>query len=242
MKSFSLPKSLGFASIPKLVVLIFLLVLAGIGAVPGYWTGNWSWATLPQVTNLNEIRELRQTGLELPGWKTVEQKTVVIGGHQWSVQQIKQDNSKPIGLLLLPQSDHKSQPQVEWVDIDGLVKWKTDSYTKLQFEVEKSVSDKSAGTTKPTTASAKVEARFFRAWTQRRTVAVLQWYAWSGGGNPAPSRWFFADQLAQLRRNRVPWVAVCLQIPIEPLGDIEASRPLAESLGKVLQTALMQVI
>ena len=113
MKSFSLPKSLGFASIPKLVVLIFLLVLAGIGAVPGYWTGNWSWATLPQVTNLKEIRELRQTGLELPGWKTVEQKTVVIGGHQWSVQQIKQDNSKPIGLLLLPQSDHKSQPQIE---------------------------------------------------------------------------------------------------------------------------------
>ena len=104
------------------------------------------------------------------------------------------------------------------------------------------MSDKSAGTTKPTTASAKVEARFFRAWTQRRTVAVLQWYAWSGGGNPAPSRWFFADQLAQLRRNRVPWVAVCLQIPIEPLGDIEASRPLAESLGKVVQTALMQVI
>jgi cyanoexosortase B-associated protein len=167
---------------------------------------------------------------------------VVIGGHQWSVQQIEQDNSKPIGLLLLPQSDHKSQPQVEWMDIDGLVKWKTDSYTKVQFEVETSLSDKSAGTAKPTTPSAKVEARFFRAWTQRRTVAVLQWYAWSGGGNPAPSRWFFADQLAQLRRNRVPWVAVCLQIPIEPLGDIEASRPFAESLGKIVQTALMQVI
>jgi cyanoexosortase B-associated protein len=128
------------------------------------------------------------------------------------------------------------------MDIDGLVKWQTDSYTKVQFEVEKSLSDKSAGTAKPTTPSAKVEARFFRAWTQRRTVAVLQWYAWSGGGNPAPSHWFFADQLAQLRRNRVPWVGVCLQIPIEPLGDIEASRPFAESLGKIVQSALMQVI
>jgi len=241
MKSITI-KSVRSPFILRFAVLIFLLVLAGIGAVPGYWTGNWSWATLPQVTNLKEIRELRQTGLELPGWKTIEQKTVVIGGHQWSVQQIEQDNSKPIGLLLLPQSDHKSQPQVEWMDIDGLVKWQTDSYTKVQFEVEKSLSDKSAGTAKPTTPSAKVEARFFRAWTQRRTVAVLQWYAWSGGGNPAPSHWFFADQLAQLRRNRVPWVAVCLQIPIEPLGDIEASRPLAESLGKVVQSALMQVI
>ncbi|NEQ22843.1 MAG: cyanoexosortase B system-associated protein [Microcoleus sp. SIO2G3] len=235
-------KSVRSPFILRFAVLIFLLVLVVVGAVPGYWTGNWSWATLPQVTNINQIRELRQTGLELPGWRTVGQKTVMIGGHQWSVQQIQQGKSKPIGLLLLPQSDHNSQPQVEWMDIDGLVKWKTDSYTKLQFEVEKSLPDKSTGTTKPTIPSAKVEARFFRAWTQRRTVAVLQWYAWSGGGNPAPSRWFFADQLAQLRRNRVPWVAVCLQIPIEPLGDIEASRPLAESLGKIVQFALMQVI
>jgi cyanoexosortase B-associated protein len=87
MKSITI-KSVRSPFILRFAVLIFLLVLAGIGAVPGYWTGNWSWATLPQVTNLNEVRELRQTGLELPGWKTVGQKTVVIGGHQWSVQQI----------------------------------------------------------------------------------------------------------------------------------------------------------
>jgi len=241
MKSFSLPKSMGrLRNIPRVAVLCFLLVLIGIAAVPGYLTGKWSWAQLPQVANIKQLRQLPKKGLELPGWKTLEQKTLPIGGHQWSVQAIERDDSKPVLLFLLPQNDRKAQPQVEWMDLNGFEKWRTDSYKKMQFAVEASVLEKQASTSKPTTTpAAEVEARFFRAWTQRETRAVLQWYAWPSGGHPAPSRWFWADQFAQLRRDRVPWVAVCLQIPIEPLGDIEASRPLAESLSKMVQTALM---
>lgn len=241
MKSFSLPKSMGrLRNIPRVAVLCFLLVLIGIAAVPGYLTGKWSWAQLPQVANIKQLRQLPKKGLELPGWKTLEQKTLPIGGHQWSVQAIERDDSKPVLLFLLPQNDRKAQPQVEWMDLNGFEKWRTDSYKKMQFAVEASVLEKQASASKPTTTPvAEVEARFFRAWTQRETRAVLQWYAWPSGGHPAPSRWFWADQFAQLRRDRVPWVAVCLQIPIEPLGDIEASRPLAESLSKMVQAALM---
>lgn len=225
---------------PRLVVLGFLLILAGVGAIPGYWTGNWSWAELPPVANIKQITALRQTGLEVPGWKTLKQKIVKIGSHEWSIQVIKQDNSKPVVVLLRPQSDRESLPEVEWVDINGFEKWKTDSYTKIRFAVETSPLDKPALSSKPMKkTAAEVEARFFRAWNQRQTIGVLQWYAWPEGGHPASSRWFWLDQLAQLRRERVPWVAVCLQIPMEPLGDVEASRPLAESLGKIVQTALM---
>lgn len=240
MKSFSLPKSLRLGILSRIAVLCLLLALVGIGAVPGYWTGTWRWASPPPVTNLKQLRELPKTGLEIPGWQTIEQKRVEIGGHKWSVQALEQDNSKPLLLLLLPQNDHKSQPQVEWVDIDGLEQWQTDSYTTAKFVAEPSGLDKSAGASQSIAArKADVKARFFRAWNQRQTVVVLQWYAWPDGGHPAPSRWFWSDQFAQLHRRRVPWVAVCLQIPIEPLGDLEAARPLAESLGKLVQTALM---
>lgn len=225
--------------IPRIAVLCFLLILVVVGAVPGYLTGNWLWLQPPRVTNLKQLKTIRQSGLELPGWKTLRQKTATIGGHKWSIQEIEPDNAEPVRLLLLPQSDHKSQPQVEWVDINGFEQWQTDSFSKIHFVVETSRLEKPTGASKPTTPDAKVEASFFRAWNRQRTMAVLQWYAWFGGGNPAPSRWFWVDQLAQLRRKRVPWVAVCLQIPIEPLGDIEASRQAAQSLAKMVQSALM---
>ena len=239
MKSFSLPKSLQVRSIAKVAVVVFLLLLVGIGAVPGYLTGHWSWAKVPPVTNLKQLKELRQTGLELPGWKTLDHKTELVGGHKWSIQEIGRDNPKPVRLLLLPQNDHKDQPEIEWVDINEFEHWQTDSYKKMKFAVESSVSPTLTGASIPVTPAAEVEARFFRAWNQRQTVAVLQWYAWGKGGNPAPSRWFWVDQFAQWRRSRVPWVAVCLQLPIEPLGDIEVARPLAESLGKMVQATLM---
>jgi cyanoexosortase B-associated protein len=240
MKSLDLPKSMRSRNFPRLVVLGFLLILVGVGAVPGYWSGNWPWAERPPVANIKQINALRQTGLKFPGWQTLKQKTVKIGPHDWSIQVIKQDNSKPVVVLLHPQSDRESVPEVEWVDINGFEKWKTDSYTKLRFAVETSSLKKPALASKPTKkTAAEVEARLFRAWNQRQTLAVVQWYAWPEGGHPAPSRWFWLDQLAQLRRSRVPWVAVCLQIPMEPLGDLEASRPSAQSLGKMVQTALM---
>ncbi|MGK7877659.1 MAG: cyanoexosortase B system-associated protein [Xenococcaceae cyanobacterium] len=221
----SLPKFKGGTSISRLALVLLLILLIGIGGVPGYWTGNLPWSDLPRVTNINQIRSLRQTGLTLPGWKTLDQKEVKIGGHKWSKQKIQKDAQKPVTLLLLPQNYYRDQPQVEWMDINGSQQWKTDSYSKLDFTFEEE------------TASVEVKARFFRAWKQQ-TFAVVQWYAWPGGGHYAPAQWFWSDQLAQLRRRRVPWVAVCLKIPIEPLGDLEAAWPLAKSLAKTVQATL----
>ncbi len=244
----SLLKSIQRFQVARAIAVVLLLVMVGIGAVPGYLSGQWSWSQLPKIPHLSQIRKLQRTGLEIPGWKTLEQKAIAIGGHQWSYQQIQGDYPKPIQLLILPPGDSKAQPQVEWVDIDGSLQWQTDSYTRLKFDVETSVPTERAALekteinqkqTNDSDRIAEVEARFFRAWTQQQTFAVLQWYAWPEGGNPAPSSWFWVDQLAQLHRRRVPWVAVCLQIPIEPLGDVKASRPLAESLGKMVQAALI---
>ncbi|NET55007.1 MAG: cyanoexosortase B system-associated protein [Symploca sp. SIO2E6] len=224
----------------RIAVVGFLLVLVGVGAVPGYWKGNWPWAKLPSVTNLKQIKAIRNQGLEIPDWQTLEQITLSIGGNKWSFQTIQQDKQKPVILLLLPQNGPKSQPQVEWADINGFFqtyarrqingKWKTDSYTKLLFTAE---------TSEPTTSMAQVRARLFRAWNGQQTFAMVQWYASPEGGYSVPSHWFWSDQLAQLRRRRVPWVAVCFQIPIEPLGKIEESLPKAESLGKLIQSTLM---
>ncbi|NEP58144.1 MAG: cyanoexosortase B system-associated protein [Symploca sp. SIO2G7] len=241
MKSFSLPQSMTkWRIFSRIAVVGFLLALVALGAVPGYWTGNWPWAKLPPVTNLKQIKAIRNQGLEIPGWQILEQATLSIGGNKWFFQRIKQDNQKPVLLLLLPQNGPKSQPQVEWADINGFFqtltktqangKWQTDSYTKLLF---------TAATSEPTTSAAQVRARLFRAWNGQQTFAMVQWYASPERGYSAPSHWFWSDQLAQLHRRRVPWVAVCLQIPIEPLGDIEEFKPLAESLGQLIQSTLM---
>jgi len=244
MKSVTVPKLLQRFQLPQIIVLFFLLVVMAVGAIPSYLTGHWPWEHPPKVTNLKQLNQLRQTGVTLPGWQTVEQKTITVGGHQWSIQQLQQQTQQPVNLLIFPQKGNKDQPQVEWMDIDGLMGWQTDSLSQIQFTVEPSLVKEAVGASKPTSLkAANVEARFFRAWIQSpkmaQTFAVLQWYAWVEGGNPSPSRWFWADQLAQLRRRRVSWVAVCLQIPIEPLGNLELSRPLAISLGQKIQAALM---
>lgn len=247
--------------VSKVAVLCFLLVLAVIAALPGYFTGNWSWAKPLPVANLKRLNSMINTGVTLPGWQTKEQRTQPIGGHKWSYQELQRDDDqKPVKLLLLPQKTDKAQPEVEWMDINGLEGWKTDSERRLQFTVQplgsvtssatplsSSPSDRQEATGSLSTPIAsqdrdkqvKVEARFFRAWNQRQTFAVLQWYARPDGGNPEPSHWFFADQIAQWHRRRVPWVAVSIHIPIQPLGDIETARAQAESLGQSVQAALM---
>ena len=208
----------------RLAVVILLVVLASVAVVPGYWSGNWSWSSPPKVAHLNQIKNLRQTGLTLPGWETLDQAEVKIGSHDWSAQIIQQQQTLA-SLFLLPQNSSEDQPEVEWMDIQGAERWKSDSYKQLRL----SLNDQKSVT---------VQARFFRAWNRRETYAVVQWYAWSSGGHFAPVRWFWADQLAQLHRRRVPWVAVCLKIPIEPLGDLDAVEPTAESLAKTVQIAL----
>ncbi len=214
----------------RLLVVLFVLAIALTSAIPGYLGQPWPWQQIPKLTQTAPLKALQKTGLKLPGWQTLEQKTIEIGGHKWSAQAIVPVGSaseampNPVWLLLRPQTWDKDMPQIDWVDINGVRQWTADQQQQLSF---------SAGT-------AQVEARFLRGWTERATEAVLQWYAQPDSGHPAPSRWFWNDQWRQLRhRQRQAWVAVSLQIPISPLGEIETVRAEATSLGKLVQLALM---
>jgi len=220
----------------KLAIALLLLLVLAFGALPGYLRGGtWPWARPIPVENPRPLRSLPQAGIELSGWQTLQQDEIPIGGNKWSVQLLQQEDERPTFLFLRPQRSDKSQPEVDWTDIEGfadrrkkeLGPWKTDSYRQIAFTVESS------------NLSAKVKTRFFRGWNQRQTFAVVQWYAWETGGSPTPLDWFVADRLAQLHRRRLPWIAVALKIPIEPLGDLEAARPNAESLAEIVQATLM---
>jgi cyanoexosortase B-associated protein len=215
----------------KIVVLVFLLVLVGAVAIPGYATGKWPWTNPPILANLKQLKSLRQNGMTLPGWKETRlQKNVVIGGHRWLVQEIKNHQTIAI-LLLLPQNDPKNQPQVEWLDIDGFHRWQTDSHRTLRFKVKLA--------TTPDKPPSTIEARFFRSWTPQQTFAVVQWYAWPNGGSPATSRWFWEDSIARLSNRRASWVAVSIILPIEAQSEIKIVEPLLESLSQTVQAQLM---
>jgi cyanoexosortase B-associated protein len=69
---------------------------------------------------------------------------------------------------------------------------------------------------------------------------VVQWYAWLGGGHYDPSVWYWLDQWAQLKRQRVPWIAVSLVIPLEPTKELQTLTPFALNLAKEVQSNLEQ--
>ncbi|MBD2495632.1 cyanoexosortase B system-associated protein [Nostoc sp. FACHB-280] len=236
MISFS--KVLKEKQVTYIIPLVLLLLLLAMGAVPSYLKGRWEWKQPPPVTTLKELRKIRKTGLTIPGWDTVQRTEQQVGEHKWSLQVIKQSNSPTqVILLLLPQNGPKDQPEVEWTEINGWGrlrwgKWDIAQERSLEFSVKQSQ------TSNPN-SDMSVKARFFRVSTQQDTFAVLQWYAFPNGGNPSPLRWFVKDQLAQLQKRRNPWVAVSMMIPIEPLGDVESTKPLAQSLGETVQITLM---
>lgn len=215
------------------ILIGFLAILVAIAALPGYLNLKWRWMEPPPVITLRQLQGLRQTGLTLPGWESVNQQEIPIGGHNWSIQSLQRGEQTAF-LLLLPQNGPLDQPQVAWVDINGFQQqqsrqWRTDSRQIKPFNL--------AAT--PEHPEANVKARYLRGWNQSQTYAILQWYAWPGGGHPAPSEWFWVDRMAQTRRDRAPWIAVCVLIPIEPLGDIEQVWPVAQSLGETIQSTLM---
>lgn len=222
----------------QVAALLLLLLLLAMGGVPGYLTGHWQWKQPPPVASLKELKQIRKAGLTVPGWQTIEQAEQQIGEHKWSLQVIKKQGFETQAiLLLLPQNGPMDQPEVEWTEVNGWGrsrwgKWDVAQYRAASFTVKPSVKLAS-------NVETKVEARFFRASTQQQTFAVLQWYAMPNGGNPSPFRWFVADQLAQWRKQRTPWVAVSILIPMEPLGEVETSWSLAESIGETVQAALM---
>ncbi|MDX2214415.1 MAG: cyanoexosortase B system-associated protein [Oculatellaceae cyanobacterium bins.114] len=226
----------------SILIALFLLAIATAGVIPGYFTQQWSWNTLPDVPHLSQLKSLQTDGLTIPGWETLHQERVEIGGHKWSVQEIRSLQTKPeenqqapILVMLRPQTWNRDQPQVDWMDINGVQRWTADSQRRLKF----TVNDLSE-TDNAQDQWISINARFLRGWNQRQTYAVLQWYAWSTGGDAAPTQWFWADQLTQWRdRHRMPWIAVSVLIPIRPIGNIDTAEATAKSLGQTIQATLM---
>lgn len=226
----------------QLLVVLFILAIAMVTVLPSYVTGQWAWNKPPQVATLDALREVQKNGLTLPGWETLKHEIGEVSGHKWAFQWLLSDktappipSTNPVVLMLRPQTSQGDQPQVEWMDITGAQQWTADDFRRLTFVAP------SPNPNEPNRQTeVQVNAQFFRGWTAERTYAVVQWYAWSTGGHSAASHWFWADQWMQWGdRQRMPWVAVSLMIPIKPVGDIESVRPLAESLGQAIQSGLM---
>jgi cyanoexosortase B-associated protein len=239
----SFPRSSRQTRLFTVLSTLFVLAIAAASVIPNYWTGNWFWSKPLEPPNIQQLVAVQKQGLTLPGWQTLEQQVVEIGGHKWSRQAILPESAtqatewslrSPIIVILRPQTWHRDQPQVDWMDINGVQQWTADNRRSLRFAVIPNANGDRSN------APVQVQARFFRGWNQQQTYAVVQWYAWSKGGHSAPSRWFWVDQVTQWRdRHRMPWVAVSLLIPIKPLGEIEQSRLLAETLAQTVQSSLM---
>jgi cyanoexosortase B-associated protein len=230
----------------KLLVVLFILAIATSTALPNYFTGNWVWRRVPQLEHVKALKAIQTGGLALPGWQTLEQGKVEIGGHKWSVQAISPSYPQGVApkafsaadqattlrtasvLMLRPQTWQRDMPQVDWVDVDGAQRWTADSIQSLQFTAPDMQG-------KPM----EIDSRFLRGWSEKQTYAVLQWYAWKTGGSSAPAAWFWTDQLSQIRdRRRTSWVAVSILIPIPPLSNINAVQSQAETLAKLVQSTL----
>jgi cyanoexosortase B-associated protein len=217
----SVPRSWNLSR-AKLVLLVFLLGLLMVGAVPHYLTQKWPWKAPPPVAHLAELRAIRKVGLPIAHWKTTKGSPLKLGEHQWYEQTIGKGN-QTAHLLLLPQGGPTQQPQVEWNDIQSIQRWQRDSDKTL------------------TIAPAGIPAftpHLFRAWSSTRTYAVIQWYAQSNGGSASPSRWYVADRIAQWQRQRIPWVAVSVQMPMEPLDDLSKYESGAIALAQDIQSSL----
>lgn len=229
----------------RVLVVIFLLAIAAVSVIPDYVTGAWAWSTPPELVQEGALNQLKREGLPLPGWQAEDQQTIEISGHKWSIQTLLPEPSSTVVsgvnqldsavfLWLRPQTWYRDQPQVEWVDVNGTQDWTVDQMRTLHIDV---YSQGDAKSDRPLT----LRARYFRGWNREQTYAVLQWYAWPTGGSPSANQWFWADQRSQLRdRQRTPWVAVNIFIPINPLGEIESVRTLAESLSQQIQVALVR--
>ncbi|MEM7793802.1 MAG: cyanoexosortase B system-associated protein [Cyanobacteria bacterium P01_C01_bin.118] len=205
----------------KWVIVASLAAIIAAIALPKYVSG-WPWQTPPEVPQIRDVRELKETGLLLAGWSQEFQQKVTIGGDQWSVQQLTQvidATPEQMILFLKPQGRSKDQPEVEWIDFEGAQKWQTSHSRRLRMGA--------------------LTVSTFRAWTSNQTFAVAQWYAMPDTGHPAPHHWFWRDQKYQWSRDqRLPWVAVSLLVPMPPLGDVSLFHGDLERLSQLVQTSL----
>ncbi|MDJ0509098.1 MAG: cyanoexosortase B system-associated protein [Crocosphaera sp.] len=210
--------------ISQIIVLALLTLAIIFVAIPGYFSTKWSWSDLPRVPEVSQMKQVPKTQLNFENWTTITQKEVPLNNYPWSFQVVEKPGQDPIVIALKAQKYYQDSPEVEWADLQGLEKWKTDNHQTLKF---------------PSSTNPKnlVKAHWFKAWN-KKTYGILQWYAWPGGGNYRNSRWFLADQKAQLSQKRIPWVAVSLKIPMSPLGELKDVESIAESLATEVQKTL----
>lgn len=235
--------SSSFSRWTKLALVLVLAALAAIAILPAYFSGQWPWVNPPQVAQIDQLRTLQSEGLALPGWQLTTVEPIAINRQTWTLGEYRADTSadqlgsasvssaavQQFALLLHPQPWHSNQPQLEWIDLAGAQNWRIESRQRLKVNASAS--------------AGPVNARFFRAWGDRQSFAVVQWYALPSGGNPAPGHWFWADQWSQLtQRTLTPWVAVSLLIPMPPLAAIADYQPQAAELTTLIQQQLSQTV
>ncbi|MEL4896279.1 cyanoexosortase B system-associated protein [Crocosphaera sp. Alani8] len=213
-----------------MILVLFSLVIIFV-AVPSYLNQEWSWSKLPRVPEVAQMREIPNTKLNFSGWTTISQREMSINNYPWSLQLIEKPGEEVVFVALKGQKYFKDQPEVEWTDLELMERWKREGVKTLEFPSEINPNN-------------SVTARWFQAWNDK-TYAVVQWYAWPGGGHHAPSQWFLVDQKAQLRKKRVPWVAVSITIPMEALGSLKdkeaLARPLAQEVQKTLEKEIFTI-
>lgn len=217
----------------SLALAIVLAALAGGAILPAYVSGQWPWVNTPQVAQLEQLRTLQTEGLELPGWQLTTAEPVTINSYTWTLNEYRARSpaapAQKFAVLLYPQPWHSNQPQVEWVDLAGAQNWQIESRQRLKV-----ASSPSAG---------PVRAKFFRAWGDRQSFAVVQWYALPSGGNPSPSHWFWANEWTQLtQRALTPWVAVSVLLPVGSLDAIADYQSLAKELTRLIQQQLTSTV
>ena len=210
--------------VSQIVILCLLGLAIAFVAITSYVNKQWSWSELPEIPEIAQMRKVPETKLNFAGWTTVTQKEMEINNYPWSFQLIEKQGEDAVLVALKAQKYFKDQPEVEWTDLKGLERWQSDYLTTLKFP----------STIKP---NHSITARWFQAWNDK-TYAVVQWYAWPGGGHHTVPQWFLVDQKAQLRDERVPWVAVSIKIPMEALGSLKDMEPMAKSLGQEVQKTL----
>jgi cyanoexosortase B-associated protein len=219
-----------------LLVMVLACIVA-IAALPNYLNSAWPWHTPLQVPHLKQLKAVGQTPLALPGWTAIQHQTVNISRQKWELTEYQlagataapvPSQPESVALLLKPQSAHNKQPEVEWIDISGSQGWRVSDEPPVHFTVPT-----------PEGGTAKITARYFRGINSNGTLAVMQWYAWPQGGHFTPGKWFWADQVRQWQhRERLPWVAVCLLLQIEPVGNIRSHTDTVVAIAQAVQTEL----
>ena len=221
------------------VVLLLVLSIA-VTLVPVGFGAPWPWARDRNVPALGALRRLNTANLDAPGWSEGPLSTQRIGSGQWTVLDLLSPTGRPnevdapamadngaiaVTVAMLPMKTPVARPQVEWSDWLGMARLQTDSVDRV---------------TVPRTGGGEFQARVLRGWDDRNvTYAVIQWYAWVGGGDPRPDRWFWHDFRQQLRGDRVPWVAVVGVIQTRrPLDPLDEYLPTLKDAAAAVQTAL----